>query len=143
MPTNRFAVVIALLALLLAAPGCSAECAPAVRDGWVRAGPPSMPMLAGFGTIDNDCDTPLAITGAGSPAFGDVSLHETTQVDGISRMRALPGLVVPAGGSARLQPGGMHLMLADPRAPLAPGDTVVVEFALRDGGTLRGAFEVR
>lgn len=102
-----------------------------------------MPMLAGFGRIDNDCHIPLAITGASSPAFGEVSVHETTRVDDISRMRAVPELVVPAGEAAVLEPGGLHLMLADPRAPLAPGDTVVVEFALRDGGRLRGEFEVR
>ena len=140
---NRSATVLALLAIALSVPGCGGRCEPAVSDGWVRSGPPSMPMLAGFGTIENDCDLPLAITGASSPAFGDVSVHETTQVDGISRMRAVPELVVPAGEARMLAPGGLHLMLADPRVPLAPGETVVVDFALRDGGTLRGEFEVR
>lgn len=135
--------LLALLAVALSVQGCATECAPAVTDGWVRSGPPSMAMRAGFGTVGNDCPMPLAITGASSPAFGHVSLHETTRVDGISRMRAVPELVVPPGEAAVLAPGGLHLMLGEPRAPLAPGDTVMVEFALRDGGTLRGAFEVR
>ncbi len=114
-----------------------------VTDGWIRPGPPSMPMRAGFGRIGNDCPVPLAIVGASSPAFGDVAVHESTVVDGISRMRAVPELVVPAHGATELAPGGLHLMLADPRAPLVAGEAVVVEFALRDGGTLRGEFEVR
>ena len=140
---NRSGAVLAALALALCAPGCSTECTPSVSDGWVRSGPPSMPMLAGFGTIDNDCDRPLDIIGASSPAFGGVTVHETTVVDDVSRMRAVPELVVAPGGSAVLEPGGLHLMLADPRTPLAPGDQVTIEFELRGGGTLRGEFDVR
>ena len=102
-----------------------------------------MPMRAGFGRIENDCPAPLVVTDASSPAFGEVSVHESTVVDGISRMRAIPELVVPANGSATLAPGGLHLMLGEPRTGLAVGDAIVVEFSLRDGGTLRGEFEVR
>ena len=136
-------VAVVLAGLLLSATGCAGDCRPTVADAWIRPGPPSMPMRAGFGRLLNDCPTTLVVTGASSPAFAEVSLHETTLVDGISRMRAVPELVVPAEGSADLVPGGLHLMLAGPRVPLAPGGTVVVEFALRDGGTLRGAFEIR
>ena len=46
-------------------------------------------------------------------------------------------------GDIVLAPGGLHLMLADPRSEPAAGDALVIEFALRDGGTLRGEFEIR
>lgn len=140
---KKRAAAAVLVGLVLAATGCARDCAPRVTDGWIRSGPASMPMRAGFARIENDCPVPLAIVGASSPAFGDVSVHGSTVVDGISRMRAIPELVVPAGGSTALAPGGLHLMLGDPRAPLVAGQAVVVEFALRDGGTLRGEFEVR
>ena len=142
---NRAAVQSVLLAtgLLAAAAGCARDCQPTVRDGWIRSGPPSMPMRAGFGRIVNDCDVPLVVSGASSADFADVSLHETTVVDGISRMRPVPELQVPARGDIVLAPGGLHLMLADPRSEPAAGDALVIEFALRDGGTLRGEFEVR
>ena len=143
----RKSAVACLAALLISPAGCAgdgtAACTPVVADGWIRPGPPSMPMRAGFGRIVNDCAAPLAITGASSPAFADVSLHETTVADGISRMRPVPELQVPADGEAVLAPGGLHLMLAEPQGELARGDTVVVEFVLRDGGTLRGEFAVR
>jgi copper(I)-binding protein len=58
-------------------------------------------------------------------------------------MRALPELRVAPDSVATLKPGGMHLMLMQPRAPLKAGSKVVVEFALADGGTLRGDFVVR
>ena len=35
------------------------------------------------------------------------------------------------------------MMLMQPRAPLKAGSKVVVEFALKDGGTMRGEFVVR
>ena len=140
---NRAVALVLLLGGLIAAPGCSRTCQPAVHDGWIRQGPPSMPMRAGFGTIVNDCPAPLVITGASSAGFADVSLHETTEVDGVSRMRPLVELTVPAEGEAVLQPGGLHLMLADPRAELVAGQSLAIDFALRDGGTLRGEFEVR
>ena len=103
----------------------------------------SMPMLAGFGRIENPCTVPLVVTGASSPSFGEVSLHETRIVDGVSRMRAVPELRIAPDGDAILEPGGLHLMLMQPNAPLEAGSRVVVEFELKDGGVLRGEFEVR
>ena len=105
--------------------------------------PVSMPMLAGFGRIENTCDTSLVIVGASSPSFDEVSLHETRIVDGISRMRAVPELRIASGDAATLAPGGLHLMLMQPRAPLKAGGVVVIDFALADGGVLRGEFKVR
>lgn len=114
-----------------------------VKDGWVRLPPVSMPMMAGFGRIENPCAAPVTIVGASSPAFGEVSLHETRVVDGMSRMRHLPELRIAPDGTATLKPGGLHLMLMQPRAPLKEGSKVVIEFALKDGGVLRGEFIVR
>ena len=140
----RALVVAALIvSALTALPACARDCVPQVRDGWVRMPPMAMPMMAGFGRIENQCTTPVVIVGASSPAFGDTSLHETRIVDGVSRMRALPELRIAPDGVAILKPGGLHLMLMQPRAPLKPGSRIVVEFALQDGGTLRGEFEVR
>lgn len=132
-----------VLCLLLALPACARECAPQVRDGWIRLTPVKMPMMAGFGRIENRCPRPVTIVGASSPAFADVSLHETRVVGGVSRMRALPELRIAPDASAVLKPGGMHMMLMEPRAPLKEGSRVVVEFALKGGGVLRGELEVR
>ncbi len=147
-PMTSFRTCIAVLALAAGAaisfaPAHAAACLPSVRDGWVRMPPAAMPMMAGFGTIENRCTAPVTIVGVSSPAFADVSLHETRIVDGVSRMRALPELRIGPGGSATLKPGGMHLMLMQPRAPLKPGSKVVVEFSLKGGGKLLGEFVVR
>ncbi len=144
MTPHRAVATAALIVLAFSAiSACARECTPQVRDGWVRLPPLAMPMMAGFGRIENRCTTPVTIVGVSSPAFADTSLHETRIVAGVSRMRALPQLRIAPDDVATLKPGGMHLMLMQPRAPLKPGSRVVVEFALQDGGTLRGEFVVR
>lgn len=126
-------------------PACARDCAPRVADGWLRLPPVSMPMpmLAGFGRIENTCAQAVTIIGVRSDAFADVSLHESTIVDGISRMRPLPRLTIVPDGSATLQPGGLHLMLMQPVRELQAGEQVTVEFLLEGGGTLPARLEVR
>ncbi len=138
----RLAAAIAFV-FVLSAPVAARECRPQVLEGWVRMPPNKMPMMAGFGRIVNRCPTPATIVSARSPSFGNVELHETRVVDGVSRMRPVPQLRLAPDGAAVLKPGGMHLMLMRPGAALKPGSKVVVEFVLAGGGTLLGEFEVR
>jgi copper(I)-binding protein len=49
---------------------------------------------------------------------------------GVMKMRALDEIKVEAGESVTLAPGGTHLMLFDPVAPLASGDPVEVKLTL-------------
>lgn len=136
----------ALLSVFLAAssaPALARDCAPQVREAWIRLVPGGMPMQAGFGRIENRCPAPIAVVAASSPAYGSVELHETRIVDGVSKMRAVPELRIAADGAATLKPGGLHLMLMQPHAPLKAGSKVAVEFELADGRKILGEFEVR
>ena len=58
-------------------------------------------------------------------------------------MRVTAALELAAGADIGMAPGGLHLMLVNPAAPLQVGDKVVVEFTLRDGRKLQGEFELR
>lgn len=143
---NRSRALLPALCLALAfsaLPACADECAPTVQRGWLRLPPVDMPMLAGFATFENPCPATVTIVGARSPAFAEVSLHESRIVDGISQMRPLPGVTLAAGASVTFAPGGKHLMLMQPTAPLEAGDRVMVEFVLANGEAVRGRFEVR
>lgn len=137
----RAVIVLLLLSVLL--PACSRDCSPQVKDGWIRMVPGGMPMHAGFGRIENACPMPATIVSASSPAYGSAETHESTRVDGISQMRQLPEMRIESEGAAVLEPGGMHLMLMQPKANLEEGSRVVIEFKLKDGRTVQGAFEVR
>ncbi|MGV8943216.1 copper chaperone PCu(A)C [Thermomonas sp.] len=134
---------IALLLVSLPLSACARDCAPQVHDGWIRLVPGGMPMHAGFGRIDNACSMPATIVGVSSPAYASVELHESKVVDGINRMRQLPELRITPEGAATLKPGGLHLMLMQPKAPLKEGSRVAIEFKLKDGRTVLGEFEVR
>lgn len=119
-------------------------CLPQVRDGWIRLVPGGdMPMDAGYATIANPCDTPVVVTAATSKAYADVSLHESAMEGGMSRMRPVPELRIPAHGQAMLRPGGLHLMLMAPRARPKAGDRVPMQLQLQDGRTVAGEFDAR
>lgn len=101
--------------------GCTADDpAPVVLEDIVITEPrPGANMSAGYFTISNNGREPLAITRVESPQFGRIEIHETTTIDGVSRMRPIPALEVPAGGSVVLERGGKHLMLMQPAADLS------------------------
>ncbi len=140
---RRFAGLLALGLCCIAMSACARDCAPQVREGWVRLTPGGMPMHAGFGRIENFCATPVKIIGASSPSYGSVELHESRIEGGVSRMRPVPELRIAPDNAAVLKPGGLHLMLMQPASPLKPGSRVAVEFELSGGGKLLGEFEVR
>lgn len=136
-------LLLPLFLLATSLPASAAGCLPRVHDGWIRMPPADLPMMAGYARIENPCREPATIVSADSAAFADTSLHETRVEGGISRMRATPALRIPARGSAALAPGGSHLMLMQPHAPLHAGQRVAIEFILQDGRRVRGDFEVR
>ncbi len=117
------------------APAPAAAGALAATGGWVRATPPGMPMLAGYVTLANAGDAPVTLVGASSPAVEAVELHRTEIVDGVSRMRAAGELVIAPGETLVLAPGGLHMMLMRPVAPIAAGDTLEVTLDLGAAGT--------
>ena len=100
-----------LLAFALLA-ACGAPRPPLVAtDVEITRPMPGRNMSAGYLVLTNNTDTPIRIDGVSSPQFGMVEMHETTIVDGISRMREIEELVIPAHGSVVFERGGKHLML--------------------------------
>jgi copper(I)-binding protein len=83
------------------------------------------------------------VVAARSPRFGDVSLHETQVVDGVSRMREVERLPVAPGAEAVLAPGGLHLMLMQPDAVMAEGEQVPLVLVLADGREVAAELQVR
>lgn len=130
--------IAASASAVAAAPACVS-----LRDGWVRLPPAGMPMAAGYGQIRNDCREAVVVIAAGSKAFGDVSLHETTLVDGVSRMRAVERLPIAAGATVELKPGSLHLMLMQPEVPLKEGAQLPLRLSLEDGRKVDGQLQVR
>ena len=86
-------------------------------------------------------DTLVAARFAGA---AETQVHEGYETeDGLRGMREVAGVPVPAGGTARLAPGGYHVMLLDLTAPLTLGDTVDVELEMAQAGTVPVRVAVR
>lgn len=91
----------------------------------------------------NRTDTALKIISAESPAAAEVQIHETIVENDMAMMRELEaGLDLPAGERVELKPGGLHIMLLDLVAPIAPGQAVLLTLTFETGETLTLAVPV-
>ncbi|MEO7478144.1 MAG: copper chaperone PCu(A)C [Lysobacteraceae bacterium] len=107
-----------------------------VDAAWVRAAPPGAMMMAGYMAIHNHGKTPLRFVSAQCDAFGMVELHQSLIVNGMSTMRAAGEQTIPAGGTLQIQPGGLHLMLMQPKHALKIGDSVRFQLHFADGSSV-------
>jgi len=139
---KNYSSLVLLVAILLSACGAGDENSSLSFEGaWVRAMPPGMKMTAGFGQLRNSGSEALEISSYSSPSFGDVSLHRTELVDGVSKMREVGELVIDPGGEVILEPGGYHLMLMMPTGDIQPGQIVRLQMGSADGR--RFSFDMR
>ncbi len=110
---------------------------------WLRAAPPGAAMMAGYATLHNRSQVPTQLTSAVSDDFALIEIHRTEIVDGVGRMRPVSAVDIAPEASARLEPGGVHLMLMRPARPLAEGDYVSITLRFDDGATRAVDFPVR
>src|SRR5918997_1716913 len=105
--------LVPLLAAALLLGACQAEREPAelrIDEAWVRLAPVAGQPAAAYFTIrGGDRETRLA--SVTSPEAERVELHESRTEGGMSRMRPLADVAVPAGGEIAFTPGGSHAML--------------------------------
>lgn len=104
-----------------------------VKDPWVRATVPAQTATGAFMTLIAKEDARLVA--ARSPAANTVEIHEMKMEGGVMRMRAIPGLDLPAGKAVALTPGGHHIMLIGLRVQVKAGETVPITLVVesRDG----------
>lgn len=136
----------AALAAVLGLVGSVAMAAPGplvVEAPWVRAAPPGAMMLAGYARLRNDGDVPLTLVGARSAAFGMAEIHRTVEIDGVARMREATPLTIAPGETLSMAPGGLHVMLMRPTAPVNEGQSLSIVLQLDDGSELAVDFPVR
>jgi copper(I)-binding protein len=127
-----------LLALVLVAAPLFAADGPSVQAShvWVRPAPPGVTVLAGYFTLENLTDAPLKLTGATSPEFAAVEMHQSTVKDGVESMQAVDSVTLPAHGKVEFVPGGYHLMLMQPKKDLGIGSMVTLMLTFSDGSEL-------
>lgn len=107
----------------------------AAHDAWLRATAPGATVAAGYLTLVGG-QRPTRLVGAQSARAARIEIHATLEQNGLTTMRPVTGVDVPAHGRAALAPMGTHLMLVDLDAPLLPGQRVHLTLYFADGSTL-------
>ena len=101
-----------------------------VSDAYIRGLPPGQTVTAAFMTVNNHQDKDCKLVGAASPVANSAEIHEHSHKNGKMSMRRVNSLVVPAGGSVSLVPGGYHLMMFGLENSLKEGEahTITLSF---------------
>jgi copper(I)-binding protein len=125
---------LVVFAFGLAAPATAAP-PPTLTDAWIRATPPGARTAAAYLTISS-AGAADRLLGATTAAARGVEIHEQVAENGLQRMVRLPEVALLPGESVRFEAGGLHLMLIDIAAPLAPGTTVSLSLEFAVAGTI-------
>jgi periplasmic copper chaperone A len=141
VPTPSRVLISSLMLVLAAAVAPSfaqesrAQLAPvvAIVTEPVFVKPPAGDVAAVYFKLKNGGPKPLVVVGASSPVSEQGMIHETSIVDGQSRMRMRDKVVVQPGQTVAFAQGGLHVMLSGFRYEVATGDRVTVTLQLEGG----------
>ncbi len=111
---------------------------------WLRATPAGAEVAAGYLVITNKGTSAERLVSFSTDLAAQPEVHEMSNEGGVMKMRPLAkGLVIPAGGSVKLEPGGYHLMLLQLKRPLAAGQRYKATLVFEKAGPVEVEFEVR
>lgn len=114
-----------------------------IAGAFSRATLPNAPVGGGYLTITNKGDADDRLIAVSTPVAGTSQIHEMKMEGDVMRMKELPdGLVIPAGETVKLEPGGYHLMFMELKAPLVEGQSFVVTLTFEQAGTVEVEVEV-
>jgi copper(I)-binding protein len=108
-----------------------------LSGAFTRATLPNAPVGGGYLTITNKGTSDDRLVSVSTPVAGTSQIHQMKMDGDVMKMNALPdGLVIPAGGTVRLEPGGYHLMFMDLQEPLVEGQSLSVTLTFEKAGTV-------
>jgi len=147
MSITRAIACATVLAHFLAAPALAEEVKAGdlvITQAWSRATPGGAKIAGGYLTIANKGAAADRLIGGSADVAGKLEIHEMTMNNGVMTMRPLAkGLVIEPGNTAKLAPGGYHLMLMDLKGPLKQGDKLPVTLEFEKAGKVKVAFDVQ
>ena len=134
--------LIALLAGLVTLFGCSpvdSNASLRASDARIRAPVGDQRVTAAYLTLHNPTDQDYDLVRVDSDMADTIELHAIIRDGDMTRMRRLDRLLVPAGGTLALAPGGVHLMIFGLTQPLRDFHATLTA---ADGRTLRVSFDI-
>lgn len=122
------------IALLLMASGGWADSL-MVHDAFIPAGPPTAKTHAAYMDLHNHSGSVKALIGVSAEGYAMAHLHVSEEKNGVATMSALDQIDIAPHSAVTLAPGGMHIMLMRPEAPVQEGDSVAITLEFADGAT--------
>jgi hypothetical protein len=126
---RKISLLFVTIPLLLA--GCASPGGVEAADLWVKSSELSTQggMTAVYGTLTNNSEEDVTLVGGQTGIAQVVEVHEMSMIGGEMKMQEIDGgLVIPAGKSIVLEPGGNHLMLMMLTDDLEAGEEISVTF---------------
>lgn len=108
-----------------------------LEDAYSREMPPAASNIAVYLTIRNVGSHGVSLESVSSDAAESAMIHRSTMENGMMTMEHLSELYIPPRENARLEPGGVHIMLVDLRRPLRAGDLIRMNLNFSNGVVLR------
>ena len=114
-----------------------------ISGAFSRATLPNAPVAGGFLTITNAGSEDDRLIAATSPVAGMTQIHEMKMEGDVMKMTELPdGLVIPAGQTVTLAPGGYHIMFMQLKQALVEGGKVPVTLTFEKAGTVEVELDI-
>jgi periplasmic copper chaperone A len=134
---KRTSLAVALITACLSFGALAAGAADSISvvDPYVRMAPPGAMATGAFMVLKNAGDKDVKLLKADNNASKITELHTHINEGGVMKMRPVPAIDIKAKGEAVLQPGGLHVMLIDLKAPMKEGDKVAITLGFDDGSS--------
>jgi periplasmic copper chaperone A len=137
-------IMLATVLLLGTYGGATAQTATIeVQDAWARATLGQSRNGAAYLTLSALGAAPDRLVAASSPVAAKVELHNHIMVGNVAQMRAVDAIEVAPGSPTLLQPGGLHIMLLDLKAPLQADTRFPVTLIFEKAGPITVQVDVR
>ena len=127
--------------IVFAAIGTPAAAQVNVKEAWVRATVAEQKATGAF--MQLSAPTGGRLVEVRSSVAGVVELHEMSMEGTTMKMRAVPGIDLPAGKTVELKPGGYHVMLMGLKQPLKEGQTVTLTLLVEGPDKKRETVDVK
>lgn len=128
-----FVAIYACYVFLFLTVANAAEPSLHLHDSWVREAPPSAKVLGAFLSIMNSGQSDRVLMSVEADSFEKVEIHKMEVHGKMTHMVLQKELLIPAGETVLLEPGGYHLMMMRPDKRFRAGDNVTLKFKFKDG----------
>jgi copper(I)-binding protein len=138
--------ILATALFLIVAALASANAQPSsiqVDGAWSRATLGQSRTGAAYLTLATSAGSADRLVSASTTVAGKVELHNHIMVGNVAQMRPVDAIEVAPGSPTVLQPGGLHIMLIDLKAPLQAGTSFPLTLVFEKAGAITVNVAVR